>query len=71
MQKYGIPLKTPEMDEQQKKDCSYILIRHGLSKFNYKALVAKTDFGAKSPEHRAVERDTDLIDPELHACGVK
>jgi len=47
------------------------LIRHGLSEFNYKALVAKTDFGDGSPEFKAVESSKDLIDPELHASGVK
>jgi len=53
------------------KNTPIVLIRHGLSDFNYKALVAKTEFGDKSKEFIAVEQDKDGQDPMLHAVGIK
>ena len=58
------------MDPEALKASSFVLIRHGLSVFNYKALVAKTEFGVGSPEVIAVETATDLVDPELHPLGI-
>ena len=58
------------MDAAQLKSSPYVLIRHGLSKFNYAALVAKTEHGEDSPEFRAVEADPNMIDPELHDVGI-
>lgn len=69
--KYNLPLETPPMDATQLKSSPYVLIRHGLSKFNYAALVAKTEFGEDSPEFKAVQEDPNMIDPELHDVGVK
>jgi len=48
---------------------SYILIRHGLSTFNFKNLEVKKEFGNGSDEWRAVQKDASLIDPELHPAG--
>lgn len=69
--KYGIELVTEMSHPEKLANSQYILIRHGLSEFNFRALVAKTEFGADSKEHRDVETNKDLIDPELHAIGVK
>ena len=43
------------MDPEELKANSYVLIRHGLSDFNIKALIAKTDYGENSEEFKAVE----------------
>jgi hypothetical protein len=48
VQKYGIHLKTKEMDPESLKNHPYVLIRHGLSKFNLKALIAKEEHGPDS-----------------------
>jgi broad specificity phosphatase PhoE len=69
--KYSIPLETPEMNEDDFKISPYILIRHGLSEFNYKIMCTDHEFGEGSAESRAVETSHDLIDPELHAVGIK
>lgn len=58
------------MSSEEFDQCKFILIRHGLSQFNYKALVASTEYGLDSQEFRAVETDTDGIDPELHPVGI-
>lgn len=70
MAKYNIPLETTAMDKGQFSEAPYILIRHGLSNFNYRALVAQTDFGKDSEEFKAVETDPNGIDPELHPIGI-
>ena len=69
--KYSVPLETPEMNEDEFKASPYIMIRHGLSEFNYRIMVTDHEFGLGSPESRAVETSTELTDPELHAIGVK
>ena len=68
--KYSLPLETPVMDAEALKASSYVLIRHGLSQYNYKALVTKTEFGEGSPEFRAVETAEGGEDPELHPVGI-
>ena len=70
IEKYNIPLETPAMDPQQLDQCSYVLIRHGLSGFNYKALVVGGEHGEDSAEFKAVQTDPEGIDPELHPVGV-
>ena len=35
IEKYNIPLETPPMDKEELDKTPYILIRHGLSAFNY------------------------------------
>ena len=69
--KYKIPLTSDPVNQEEFEKCKFVLIRHALSEFNFRALVAKQDFGETSPEHRAVETSTELTDPELHAVGVK
>ena len=71
IKKYDIHLETSMSHPEKLADSDYILIRHGLSEFNYKALVATTDFGKDSAEMRAVETQKELTDPELHAIGIK
>jgi hypothetical protein len=43
-------MSHPELLEKS----SHVFIRHGLSHFNYMALVASTEFGEKSDEFRKV-----------------
>ena len=54
IKKYGIPLETTPMDPEALKKCSYVLIRHGLSEFNYKDMVAREEFGEESEERKKV-----------------
>jgi hypothetical protein len=61
---------TPAMNQEDFEANDFVLIRHGLSEFNYRALVAKNEFGKNSEQFRAVETSTDLIDPELHEIGI-
>ena len=63
-------METTPMNPEEFKACSYILIRHGLSEFNIKALIAKTEYGEGSEEFRAVETDPNGEDPDLHEIGV-
>jgi len=69
IEKYKIPLETPPMKPEELEKTPYVLIRHGLSAFNYKALVADTEFG-EGPELEAVRNDPNGEDPELHAVGI-
>lgn len=57
-------MKPEELDKT-----AYILIRHGLSTFNFRNLEVKADFGNGSDEWRALQKDETLIDPELHPAG--
>ena len=70
IKKYNIPLETPAMNPEEFEQCSYVLVRHGLSVFNYRALVAKTEFGEDSEQFKAVELDPHGEDPELHPVGI-
>lgn len=58
------------VDKDELKSSPYVLIRHGLSHFNYNSLVATVEYGRGSPEHKAVFQDPNLIDPELHPVGI-
>lgn len=58
------------MDPEELKQCSYVLLRHGLSMFNLKHLEALKDFGPESDEVKAVFNDPDGWDPELHPVGI-
>lgn len=70
IKKYNLPLTTKPIEPKELEEASYILIRHGLSDFNYAALVAKEQFGVGSPEFRAVETNPNGEDPELHPVGI-
>ena len=67
--KYKIPIVTTPMNEEELERSPYILIRHGLSSFNYDNLVVKDEFGDGSKEWTALQRDESLVDPELHPVG--
>ena len=54
MVKYGIHLETPSMNPDELAASSYVLIRHGLSEYNFKSLESKHAHGDKSAEFRAV-----------------
>ena len=69
IKKYDIPVLTPAMDEDELKNSSYVLIRHGLSIFNYNIMVTNKEHGEGSAQSRAVETNKELIDPELHPVG--
>jgi broad specificity phosphatase PhoE len=69
--KYGFPMITPEMSEEEFKKSPYVLIRHGLSIFNYNIKQTDVEFGEGSAESRAVETNKELFDPELHPIGIK
>ncbi len=58
------------MDPESLKKHPFVLIRHGLSKFNFKALIAKEEHGPDSEQHQAVEKDPEGYDPELHEIGI-
>ena len=48
IKKYDIPVLTPAMDEDELKNSSYVLIRHGLSIFNYNIMVTNKEHGEGS-----------------------
>ena len=58
------------MDPESLKNHPFVLIRHGLSKFNLKALIAKEEHGPDSEQFQAVEKDPEGYDPELHDIGI-
>lgn len=62
-------MKTLPMIPEQFDKTSYILIRHGLSTFNFRNLKAKAEYGYGSDEWRAIQKDKTLVDPELHPAG--
>jgi len=66
---HKIPIETIPMIKEDLDKTKYILIRHGLSTFNFKNLEVKDQFGNGSDEWRAVQKDPTLIDPELHPAG--
>ena len=67
---YKIDLNTPKPDPTHLADYSFILIRHGLSHFNFKHLQASEEYGPESPEAKAIEDDPHGEDPELHPIGI-
>ena len=58
------------MIPEQFIDTSYILVRHGLSEFNFRNIETKSIYGHGSDEWRAVQKDETLVDPELHQAGI-
>lgn len=70
IKKYNLPLTTPAIEPKDLEHTSYVLIRHGLSDFNLAALAAKSEYGVRSPEFRAVQTNPNGEDPELHPVGV-
>lgn len=57
------------MDINQFSESQFILIRHGMSEFNFKAAVVETDNG-KEAYINEVANSVDLIDPDLHSIGL-
>ena len=59
------------MDPLSLQECSYILIRHGLSEINYQRLLADKKFGKGSDQAKELRYalNYSLVDPELHPIG--
>lgn len=58
------------MKQEEVDQAKFIMIRHGLSKFNIKNTWVKATYGAGSKEHKACHNDPELLDPELHPIGI-
>lgn len=58
------------MDPEQFERADYILVRHGVSEYNYKWEVAAQKYGKDSPEVKAIQTDPGNFDPALHEIGI-
>jgi len=68
---FNLNITTPPMEEGELEKAPVVLIRHGLSMFNLKHLEAVHIHGKGSEGARAVETDTEGIDPGLHPIGIR
>lgn len=57
------------MDINQLSESQFILIRHGMSEFNFKAKVTETERGSEEYNNQ-IKNSLDLIDPDLHSIGI-
>ena len=71
IKKFEIPIETKPMDSKTLGSSSFVLVRHGLSEFNYSAMIAADHPGGEeSAEFKKVQQDSP-IDPGLHEIGQK
>jgi len=70
IEQFNLPLKTKPIESSDLEESKYVLIRHGLSTFNYKVMVTADQFGHDSAEMKTLFADPDGADPELHQVGI-
>lgn len=71
IEQLGITLQLPALNEAEVQKASYLIIRHGYSEYNYKDQVLAKEHGEHSEVFKALKLDTTMMDPGLHAIGIK
>lgn len=69
MAKHGISWYSAPAKPEEMETAPFILIRHGLSTFNYEMHQVIMEHGEQSSEFRSRKLSTDHIDPNLHEIG--
>ena len=69
MAKFEMKLEAP-IKYKTDDPSNVVLIRHGMSEFNYQAeVIIAQDYGWESQEMKAINVDPKIIDPEMHTIG--
>lgn len=71
IERLGVTMQLPPLREEELKSATYLLIRHGYSEYNYKDKMLALQYGEESEEFKSLKLDTSMMDPGLHAIGIR
>ncbi|CDW86509.1 UNKNOWN [Stylonychia lemnae] len=70
IERLNIKLRQDSIPDEDLKNTSFIIIRHGYSEYNYRDQVITDQHGVDSDAFRQLKVDKTLTDPGLHQIGV-